>query len=185
MEKKYTPEELWEMSKILESNGYVVIDTNEPSDFIYFDKAHKFDSMDESDIKFLKNKCSREGYTLIKGNDPEDILEEISLYDIISYVESNGYDVYDGDEDALNHIGDYTIASYIDPDVFEDDVLIRHLASKGYNIRTRSRHSINSIVDTTIEDAKHQVKDMFCDMFGVQHTIDNEELVNKFKQVLE
>jgi hypothetical protein len=63
--------------------------------------------------------------------------------------------------------------------------LIRHLASKGYNIRARSRHSINSIVDTTIEDAKHQVKDMFCDMFGVQHTIDNEELVNKFKQVLE
>ena len=185
MEKKYTAEELWEMSKILESNGYVVIDTNEPSDFIYFDKAHKFDSMDESDIEFLKNKCSREGYTLIKGNDPEDILDEVSHNSIIRYLEKYGYEVYIDDEDALNNISNDVIASYIDPDVFEDDVLIRHLASKGYNIRARSRHSINSIVDTTIEDAKYQVKDMFCDMFGVQHTIDNEELVNKFKQVLE
>ena len=86
----------------------LLIQTNQVILFT-FDKAHKFDSMDESDIEFLKNKCSREGYTLIKGNDPEDILEEISLYDIISYVESNGYDVYDDDEDALNHIGDYTL----------------------------------------------------------------------------
>lgn len=185
MEKKYTAEELWEMSKILESNGYVVIDTNEPSDFIYFDKAHKFDSMDESDIEFLKNKCSREGYTLIKGNDPEDILEELSLCEIISHVESNGYSVYYDDEDALSQIDDYTIASHIDPDVFDDDVLIRHLADKGYNIRARSRHAINSIVDTTIEDAKYQVKDMFCDMFGLQHTVNDEELINKIKQVLE
>jgi hypothetical protein len=184
MEKKYTPEELWEMSKILESNGYVVIDTNEPSDFIYFDKAHKFDSMDESDIKFLKNKCSREGYTLINGNNPEDILEELSLYDIVNYVESVGYLVYDDDEDALDHISDYTIASHVDVDIFDDDVLIRHLASKGYNIRTRSRHEINSIVDTTIEDAKYHVKDMFCDMFGLQHTVDNEEIINKIRETL-
>ena len=185
MEKKYTAEELWEMSKILESNGYVVIDTKEPSDFIYFDKAHKFDSMDESDINFLEDKCSREGYTLIKGNDPEDILEELPLNDIISYVEGMGYDVYDDDEDALNHIDDYTIASYIDPDVFDDDVLIQHLENKGYKIRTKSCHVLNSIVDTTIEDAKYRLKDMFCDMFGLPHTVDNEEIINKFKQVLE
>lgn len=184
MEKKYTPEELWEMSKILESNGYVVIDTKEPSDFIYFDKAHKFDSMDESDIEFLKNKCSREGYTLIKGNDPEDILEEMSIYDIISYVEDLGFDVYDDDEDALDHISDYIIASHVDVDIFDDDVLINHLASKGYNIRTRSRHSLNSIVDTTIEDAKYHVKDMFCDMFGLPHTVDNEEIINKVRETL-
>ena len=113
------------------------------------------------------------------------MLEELSLYDIISYVEGRGYDVYDDDEDALNHIDDYTIVSHIEPDVFDDDVLIRHLADKGYNIRTRSRHAINSILDTTIEDAKYQVKDMFCDMFGLQHTVNNEELINKFKQVLE
>ena len=56
MEKKYTAEELWEMSKILESNGYVVIDTNEPSDFIYFDKAHKFDSISDSSIE--SNLCA-------------------------------------------------------------------------------------------------------------------------------
>ena len=185
MEKKYTAEELWEMSKILESNGYVVIDTNEPSDFIYFDKAHKFDSMDESDIEFLKNKCSREGYTLIKGNDPEDILDEVSHNSIIRYLEKYGYEVYIDDEDALNNISNDVIASYIDPDVFEDDVLIQHLANKGYNIRRCLNHAINSIVDTTIENPKYQVKDMFCDMFGVQHTIDNEELIKKIKQTLE
>jgi hypothetical protein len=58
--------------------------------------------------------------------------------------------------------------------------LIQHLRNKGYNIRRYLNHAIdNSIVDTTIEDAKYRVKDMLCDMFGVQHTIDNEELIKK------
>jgi hypothetical protein len=181
MEKKYyTDEELWEMSKILESNGYVVIKTKDPSDFIYFDKTHEFDLMDDSYIEFLKNKCSKEGYTFIKGNTTDDILDEVSHNSIIRYLEKYGYEVYIDDEDALNNISDDAIASYIDPDVFEDDVLIQHLRNKGYNIRRYLNHAIdNSIVDTTIEDAKYRVKDMLCDMFGVQHTIDNEELIKK------
>lgn len=184
MENKYTPEELWEMSKILESNGYVVIDIKEPSNFIYFDKTHEFDSMDNSYIEFLKNKCSKEGYTFIEGNTDDDILDEISHESIISYLEKYGYEVYIDDEDALNNISDSVIASYIEPDVFDDDVLIQHLENKGYNVRTRFNHTINSIVDTTIENAKYQVKDMFCDMFGLPHTADNEEIINKMKETL-
>lgn len=184
MENKYTPEELWEMSKILESNGYVVIDIKEPSNFIYFDKTHEFDSMDNSYIEFLKNKCSKEGYTFIEGNTDDDILDEMSHESIICYLEKYGYEVYVDDVDALNNISDSAIASYIEPDVFDDDVLIQHLQKKGYNIRRYLNHPINSIVDTTIENAKYQVKDMFCDMFGLPHTVDNEEIINKMRETL-